>query len=251
MCAERRLALWLCCVRCCTAGAGQRVLCGSVVAMAAAFDAAAWLGGVHEDPELPGQSVQLRPKIVEILEKGFADGIFDKDYVTRLAGTGLTEKAEKDWQAFYVDAAKALKPSQLESHKRRLVEWLAVQYPSKDDGTAGKDGKTPPEPVSEAEKADIDAQGLSGSGELRSLELCTFLGRPVSHAELDGGKYEGDVMLFKIAKEATKRGDQTLRKVIEECKKTSNAQGQRVLCGSRRRVCAALPALPPRTERGG
>ena len=119
--------------------------------MSAAFDADVWLGGEHEDPELPGQAVQLRPKIVAIMATGFADGIWDKDDVTKLDGTGFNEKAEKDWLAFYADSARALKEAALESHKRRLIEWLEVQYPSKDDGTAGKDGKGKPEPVSDAE----------------------------------------------------------------------------------------------------
>ena len=105
---ERRLALWLCCVRCCTAGAGQRVLCGSVVAMSAAFDAAAWLGGVHEDPELPGQSVQLRPKIVEILG---SDTVARRDMEA-------TEASAADIDLFYG------------WHERVLTKEMQVHYSS-------------------------------------------------------------------------------------------------------------------------
>ena len=205
-------------------GVAQRVVAAPWVAglaarsgaMSDAFDVAEWLGGEIEDPRTKAPHV-LPEKLIVILQDGFRDEVFTEDDVTALDTSKFDKMAEEKWIAIHKDSA-ACKPAHREmaTHRLALLRWLNLSYPSL-DGTSSNDGSELA--VSEKERGDLREQGLPDTRALRMLELSLTLLRATGKHELAGGTYEGEPLSYLVAKDAAKRGDTTIMKVLAECRK--------------------------------
>lgn len=184
--------------------------------MSDAFDVAEWLGGEVEDPRTRAPHT-LPEKLKVILEDGFNDEVFNEDDVTALTSSTFDKLAEEKWVAIHKDSVGSKKEHrELATHRIALVRWLQLSYPSL-DGTSSNDGSDLA--VSEKERGDLKEQGLPDTRALRMLELSLTLLRATGKHELSGGTYEGEPLSYLVAKDAAKRGDTTIMKVLAECRK--------------------------------
>ena len=151
----------------------------------ASEDARVWLEGEHA-------GMTLKPKMIEILVVGFdadEDDIWDEDDVQKLQEASSAKSAKALWLAILKDSAAKAGETIGESQKTRFEQWIEAQVKDEDgdeDPSSKKKKKYVP---GEREAADIKAQGLSGPNQLRSLELCLFLGRVAGESELENGEY--------------------------------------------------------------
>ena len=184
--------------------------------MSDAFNIAEWLGGEIEDPRTRAPHT-LPEKLKVILEDGFNDEVFNEDDVTALTSSTFDKLAEEKWVAIHKDSVGSKKEHrELATHRIALVRWLQLSYPSL-DGTSSNDGSDLA--VSEKERGDLKEQGLPDTRALRMLELSLTLLRATGKHELSGGTYEGEPLSYLVAKDAAKRGDTTIMKVLAECRK--------------------------------
>ena len=175
-----------------------------------------WLGGEHD-------GVSLSDALQDMLEKGAAGDVWTmRDVPEEEDGTLAVKKKKAMWKAIVADCAMVAKKDKLNTHWVRFEEWWDAQYPpeEEEDESLGVTHK----PASEAEKRDLDAQGMKLPIELRTFELAAFLGRPVAKGETDGGEYGGPPTAMKGGGKAKKYGDVTFPVALAACRTQRSIQ---------------------------
>ena len=183
-----------------TLGRGQSSACLEM-------DIEAWLAASYTETD---ETVVSLPDVVkEVLKKAFDDSVLDEkqdilDDTQELPPKRMKALVET-YQVAYKDVVDAKQLKQI--HLVRIDRWLRARFSGEEDeASIIQDAKDKGKP-SEAEEADLMAQGLSMPRQMRVLELSMYLGRPVGDSELDGGSYKSPPAQFKGATLAKKGGD--------------------------------------------
>jgi hypothetical protein len=182
--------------------------------MAETAEARDWLGGeVGEPPK------GLTDKLRKILLRGFQEGKWTLDEVPGEDEVD-TKDLEELWKAILVDSAALDGSVKLgAADEVRFRQWLRGHLDLKD---GSEDGGASNVAVSEKERQDLDAQGMSDPRIMRHVDLGMLLGRVGSKEGIRNGRYRGIPNQMDDAKLAFKQRHSTIRDVLAECKRTKS-----------------------------
>ena len=176
-------------------------------------EAKVWLGGEHGGRK-------LRAETIARLLAGFGRDNWRRDDVpSPKTSFALTWKL---WAAILDDIDDAEGDEMPKAERTRLSQWMEAQVRSA--GDESKDADVPYTP-SAREAADLRAQGMSDSGELKHLELAAALGRTGAKNGTENGSYAGYPNSMKEVALAIKQQAPTLDKCIAECEKVECSDG--------------------------
>ena len=186
-----------------------------------AFDETAVASLLGGERGVPKRALDTR--MAEILIEGAKASVWTMDELTSLLSSKGNCKDDTElWLSYFTDSVSSAVPRAAGEKERvsdrvRLKQWITSIYGTAEDGTIST-----PAAVTEREKSDLVAQGLSKTIELRHFELALYTGRVGSNAGVKGGEYKGRPNMMDEGKLAVKHNFPTIDTAFKACKESGN-----------------------------